>query len=199
MPKQREDCLFCSIAREGAYLHKAKGFVVLGFPCNQFGAQDPGPNDEIASFCQRNYGVSFPMMAKVDEGLSALIHDLDARGLLQDTLVMGVTEFGRTPGAQVSVVTRSGNNEYHGTAFEYFRNDKLNANDWFANSRGEGRAPFRLQDFGAALGGTLIGSNALPARVFSRVRPRPGNDQERQAPPGPAAATPGARSAGETG
>ena len=42
-----------------------KGLVVLGFPCNQFGSQDPGSNDEIASFCQLNYGVSFPMMAKV--------------------------------------------------------------------------------------------------------------------------------------
>jgi glutathione peroxidase len=43
-----------------------KGLVVLGFPCNQFGAQDPGSNEEIAQFCQLNYGVSFPMMAKVD-------------------------------------------------------------------------------------------------------------------------------------
>jgi glutathione peroxidase len=43
-----------------------KGLVVLGFPCNQFGAQDPGDNDAIASFCQLNYGVQFPMMAKVD-------------------------------------------------------------------------------------------------------------------------------------
>jgi glutathione peroxidase len=43
-----------------------KGLVVLGFPSNQFGAQDPGSNDEIASFCQLNYGVSFPMMGKVD-------------------------------------------------------------------------------------------------------------------------------------
>lgn len=43
-----------------------QGLVVLGFPCNQFGAQDPGSNDEIASFCQVNYGVTFPMMAKVD-------------------------------------------------------------------------------------------------------------------------------------
>jgi glutathione peroxidase len=50
-------------------LHKtygAKGLVVLGFPCNQFGAQDPGKNEEIAEFCQLNYGVSFPMMAKID-------------------------------------------------------------------------------------------------------------------------------------
>ena len=56
-------------------LHKEyadQGLVVLGFPCNQFGAQDPGSNDEIASFCQLNYGVSFPMMAKIDvNGTSA--------------------------------------------------------------------------------------------------------------------------------
>lgn len=50
-------------------LHKAygkKGLVVLGFPCNQFGAQDPGSDEEIAGFCQLNYGVSFPMMSKID-------------------------------------------------------------------------------------------------------------------------------------
>ncbi len=42
-----------------------RGFVVVGFPSNEFGNQDPGSNDSIASFCQLNYGVSFPMMAKV--------------------------------------------------------------------------------------------------------------------------------------
>jgi len=42
-----------------------RGLVVVGFPSNEFGAQDPGSNDEIASFCEMNYGVSFPMMAKV--------------------------------------------------------------------------------------------------------------------------------------
>lgn len=46
--------------------YKDQGFVVLGFPCNQFGGQDPGNNSEIGAFCQRNYGVSFPMFAKVD-------------------------------------------------------------------------------------------------------------------------------------
>ena len=43
-----------------------QGLVVLGFPCNQFGSQDPGSNDEIGAFCERNYGVSFPMFEKVD-------------------------------------------------------------------------------------------------------------------------------------
>ena len=50
-------------------LHKKygpEGLVVLGFPCNQFGEQDAGSNEEIASFCQLNFGVTFPMMAKID-------------------------------------------------------------------------------------------------------------------------------------
>ena len=46
--------------------YAAQGLVVLGFPCNQFGAQEPGSNAEIAQFCQRNYGVDFPVLAKVE-------------------------------------------------------------------------------------------------------------------------------------
>ena len=46
--------------------YRERGLVVLGFPSNQFGHQDPGSNEEIASFCQKNYGVSFPMMAKIE-------------------------------------------------------------------------------------------------------------------------------------
>jgi glutathione peroxidase len=45
--------------------YRDRGLVIVGFPSNEFGGQDPGSNTEIASFCQRNYGVSFPMMAKV--------------------------------------------------------------------------------------------------------------------------------------
>ena len=45
---------------------KARGFEVLGFPCNQFGAQEPGNADEIANFCSLTYEVSFPMMAKIE-------------------------------------------------------------------------------------------------------------------------------------
>ena len=46
--------------------YKDEGFEILGFPCNQFGKQDPGSNDEIMEFCQLNYGVSFPMFAKIE-------------------------------------------------------------------------------------------------------------------------------------
>ena len=45
--------------------YKDKNFVIVGFPANNFGAQEPGTNQEIATFCQQNFGVSFPMMAKI--------------------------------------------------------------------------------------------------------------------------------------
>ena len=44
----------------------ARGLEILGFPCNQFGAQEPGSEDEIESFCELNYGVTFPLFAKID-------------------------------------------------------------------------------------------------------------------------------------
>jgi glutathione peroxidase len=64
-----------------------RGLVVLGFPCNQFGAQDPGTNEDIASFCRLNYGVSFPMHERVEvngSGAHPLFKQLrkGARGLL---------------------------------------------------------------------------------------------------------------------
>jgi glutathione peroxidase len=43
-----------------------RGLIVLGFPCNQFGAQEPGTADEIGAFCEKNYGVSFPIFEKID-------------------------------------------------------------------------------------------------------------------------------------
>ncbi len=46
--------------------YKDQGLVVIGFPCDQFGHQEPGTNDEIADFCRLNYGVTFPLMAKAD-------------------------------------------------------------------------------------------------------------------------------------
>ncbi len=64
-------------------------------------------------------------------------------------------EFGRTPGGQVILTTRSGTNDLHGGLYEYFRNDKLDANDWFANAAGKPRAPERHNDFGGYLGGPI--------------------------------------------
>ena len=65
-------------------------------------------------------------------------------------------EFGRTPGGQVSIVTRSGTNEFRGTVFEYFRNDALDATDWFTNQSGQAKPALRQNDFGGVVGGPLF-------------------------------------------
>jgi carboxypeptidase family protein/TonB-dependent receptor-like protein len=64
-------------------------------------------------------------------------------------------EFGRSPGAQVIMVTRSGTNQYHGAVYEYLRNEAFDANDWFANQLGLRRPPLRLNDYGGTLGGPI--------------------------------------------
>ena len=64
-------------------------------------------------------------------------------------------QFGRMPGAQVSLISRAGSNEFHGSALYGFRNEALDANDWYANRHGDARAPLRLQDYSGGLGGPL--------------------------------------------
>lgn len=75
-----------------------QGLVVLGFPCNQFGGQEPGTNEEIAEFCSVNFGVSFPMFDKIDvNGQNA--HPLykylksNAKGMLNDEIKWNFTKF----------------------------------------------------------------------------------------------------------
>ncbi len=78
--------------------YKDQGLTVIGFPCNQFGSQDPGSNDEIGAFCKKNYGVSFPMMAKVDVN-GAEAHPIfkwlkdQKGGLLTDGIKWNFTKF----------------------------------------------------------------------------------------------------------
>lgn len=65
-------------------------------------------------------------------------------------------EFGRTPGAQISIVTRSGTNQFHGAIFDYFRNNVLDANDWFAHQAGLPKPEERQNDFGGTFSGPIL-------------------------------------------
>jgi hypothetical protein len=65
-------------------------------------------------------------------------------------------EYGRQPGGQISIVTRSGSNEFHGSLFDYLRNDLFDANDWFGNRNGQQRPPERQNDFGGTFGGPVL-------------------------------------------
>lgn len=72
--------------------YKDKGLVVLGFPCNQFGGQEPGGEEQIASFCTKNYGVTFPMFSKIEvngDGADPLYKFLKAerKGLLMSEAI----------------------------------------------------------------------------------------------------------------
>jgi outer membrane receptor protein involved in Fe transport len=87
-------------------------------------------------------------------GMSNLV-SLDALEEFRIQTSTFAPEYGRTPGAQISVVTKSGTSTFHGTAFEYFRNDKLDANDWFANAHALARPELRQNDFGGVLGGPV--------------------------------------------
>ena len=72
-------------------------------------------------------------------------------------------EFGRTPGGQISILTRSGTDQFHGTAFEYFRNDVLDANDWFSNLNHLPKPAERQNDFGGVLGRSILSRSIFSA------------------------------------
>jgi len=104
-------------------------------------------------------------------GMSNLV-SLDA---LQEFRIQTSTfapEFGRTPGAQVAVVSKSGTNSYHGTAFEYLRNNVLDANNWFANNQGLPQPALRQNDFGGVFGGPIIKDRLFFFGSYEGVRVR---------------------------
>src|SRR5262245_12547676 len=78
-------------------------------------------------------------------------------------------EFGRTPGRQVAVVTRSGTNSVRGTGFEYFRTGALDANDWFANANDLEKPDERQHDFGGVFGGPLLRDNTFFFASYERL------------------------------
>ena len=103
------------------------------------------------------------------------LHSLISLDALEEFRVQtssAIPEFGRLPGAQVSLSSRAGTNEFHGSLLYFFRHEALNANGWFGNRQGDARTPVRLSDFGASFGGPfernrtfffLLGVAASPA------------------------------------
>jgi hypothetical protein len=79
-------------------------------------------------------------------------------------------EFGRTPGGQISLVTRAGTNVFHGSGSEYFRHTSMDANDWFANARGQAKAKERQNLFGAVVGGPVLQNRLFFFGSFEGLR-----------------------------
>ena len=112
-----------------------------------------------------NFGVTgyFPMMQTASGALPALsasggtnsLVSVDAMQEFRIQTSSFAPEFGRTPGGQISIATRSGTNAFHGSLFEYFRNEALDAKDWFVNFRGSAKPELRQHDFGGVAGGPI--------------------------------------------
>ena len=91
-------------------------------------------------------------------------------------------EFGRTPGGQISILTRSGTNRFHGTLFEYFRNNTLDANDWFVNYDHLPKPEERQNDFGGVFGGPIIKDKTFFFFSYEGLRLRQPSTQETVVP-----------------
>jgi hypothetical protein len=114
-----------------------------------------------------NVGVGVSLLGTPGNGLGGALGSFNAQGgtnslvsvdAMQEFRIQTSTyapEFGRTPGGQISIVTRSGTNQFHGTAFDYFRNEALDANDWFADSLSLAKPAERQNDFGGTIGGPI--------------------------------------------
>ncbi len=116
-------------------------------------------------------------------GLSNALGRIDARvnrvsvDSIQEVQVVEQTyaaQYGQALGAIVNPITKSGTNEFHGGVFEYFRNDVLDANDFFANARGSGKLKFRLNQFGGNLSGPIVRDKVFFFANYEGVRQRTG-------------------------
>ncbi|MBI3896215.1 MAG: TonB-dependent receptor [Acidobacteria bacterium] len=114
-------------------------------------------------------------------GMSSLV-SLDALEEFRIQTSTFAPEYGRTPGAQVSVVTKSGTNVLHGALFEYLRNDLLDANDWFANSNSLPKPALRQNDFGGVLGGPIVKEKLFFFSSYEGLRVRQPHTAETYVP-----------------
>ncbi|MBS1834619.1 MAG: TonB-dependent receptor, partial [Acidobacteria bacterium] len=133
--------------------------------------QRPGSNAFSVDGVSANFGL--PAATSPYEGAGGSVPSMSAQGgtsslasvdAVQEFTIQTSTyapEYGRQPGAQVAIVTRSGTNTLHGSVFHYLRNDKLDANSWFGNFNRIARPALRQNDFGFTLGG--------PAVLFPKV------------------------------
>jgi hypothetical protein len=128
--------------------------------------QRPGSNYFTVDGVSANFGMPFAtspydgsgggVPSYSAGGTSSSLASVDAVQEFSIQTSTYAAEYGRQPGAQVAIVTRSGTNNLHGSAFDYLRNDKFDANSWFGNYNGLARPALRQNDFGFTLGGPVF-------------------------------------------
>lgn len=122
---------------------------------NYFMVDGVGANFGVTGYPAMVQSASGALPALSASGGTSSLVSVDAMEEFRIQTSSFAPEFGRTPGGQVSIVTRSGANAFHGTLFEYFRNSVLDARGWFVNFNGLQKPEERLNDFGGVLGGPL--------------------------------------------
>ncbi len=153
----------------------ANYFTVDGVSAS-FGATGFGTLAQIA-------GGALPALS-VSGGTNSLV-SVDAMQEFRVQTSSFAPEFGRTPGGQISIVTRSGTNDFHGMLFEYFRNSILDANDWFADFNHLAKPAERQNDFGGVFGGPLVKDKTFFFFSYEGLRLRLPSTQETVVPDTP--------------
>jgi hypothetical protein len=112
-----------------------------------------------------------PMVRTRSNGTSVGVADVDSTSQIQVLTTSYPAEFGRTSGGQIRMIPKSGSSDFHGSAFEYFRNNALNANTWSRNLNGLKRSAFRYNQFGWNLNGPVFfpGFNKNHDKLFFLV------------------------------
>ena len=139
-----------------------------------------------------NFGVTgyFPLVQAAGGALPALSASGGTNGLvsvdaMQEFRIQTssfAAEFGRTPGGQISIVTRSGTNRFHGALFDYFRNSVLDANDWFGNFNHLPKPEERQNDFGGVVGGPVFKDKTFFFFSYEGLRLRQPSTRETAVP-----------------
>jgi hypothetical protein len=150
----------------------ANYFTVDGVSAN-FGVTGYGPLVQTA-------GGGLPALSALG-GTNSLV-SVDAMQEFRIQTSSFAPEFGRTPGGQISIVTRSGTNRFHGTLFEYFRNNVLDADDWFVNYDHLPKPEERQNDFGGVFGGPIIKDKTFFFFSYEGLRLRQPSTQETVVP-----------------
>jgi hypothetical protein len=150
----------------------ANYFTVDGVSAN-FGVNGYGPLVQAA-------GGALPALSALG-GTNSLV-SVDAMQEFRIQTSSFAPEFGRTPGGQISIVTRSGTNAFHGTLFEYFRNNVLDANNWFANYNHLPKPEERQNDFGGVWGGPIVKDKTFFFFSYEGLRLRQPATQETVVP-----------------
>ena len=150
----------------------ANYFTVDGVSAN-FGVTGYGPMMQSA-------GGALPALSAAG-GTNSLV-SVDAMQEFRILTSSFAPEFGRTPGGQISIVTRSGSNDFHGTLFDYFRNSDLDAKDWFTNFNGLPKPEERQNDFGGVLGGPVRKNKTFFFFSYEGLRLRQPSTQETSVP-----------------